>query len=238
MNGLRADAGPGSISGPLFTRGTAMIAFYPLQLVTRGLPEKTPWVNWVLVVLNVAFYYFSWMAGWDWSCGRGSSVLSVVLYGFSHAGFWHLAFNMWTLLVFGDAVNRRIGNKYYLMAYLSSILLIGFFCWLIFPGRVIGASGAVFTVIGISLLLLPAARLRVGMLAIFPVTLVVAIFNRPKEFYQWAIRWGDFFVPMLWCLLLVPLLEFFGLLWSGWSWTNLGHLMGLVLGVVFVLLLP
>ena len=39
-------------------------------------------------------------------------------------------------------------------------------------------------------------------------------------------------------LLLIPFLELWGLFWSGWNWTNLGHLVGLVCGIAAVLLLP
>ena len=39
-------------------------------------------------------------------------------------------------------------------------------------------------------------------------------------------------------LFLVPLLEISGLVSRGWNWTNLGHLFGLVCGIVCVLLLP
>ena len=45
-----------------------------------------------------------------------------MLYGFSHASFWHLLFNMWALWVFGNPVNRRLGNGYYLLAYLGTIV--------------------------------------------------------------------------------------------------------------------
>lgn len=215
-----------------------MIAFYPLQLEAPGQSRRLPWANWLLVVLNVLlFLVFSWFGG-QWVCGRGTSFLSIVLYGFSHAGFWHLAINMWTLLVFGDAVNRRIGNAYYLLAYLGTQIALGLFAWVAIPPGVIGASGAIFAVIGISLLLLPAGRLHIGCLAIFPFTILLALFRRPEQPWQWFIRWADFRVSMLWCLLLIPFLEVWGLFWSGWNWTNLGHLLGLALGVVFVLLLP
>ena len=39
-------------------------------------------------------------------------------------------------------------------------------------------------------------------------------------------------------LVLVPFLELWGLFWSGWNWTNLGHLFGLFCGVAAVLMLP
>jgi len=126
--------------------------------------------------------------------------------------------------------------QFYLAGGVS--IALGLFAWFVIPAGVIGASGAIFAVIGIALLLLPSARLHVGCLAIFPFTVLLALFRRPEQPWQWAIRWTDFRVSMLWCLLLVPFLEVWGLIWSGWNWTNLGHLLGLVAGVVCVLLLP
>ena len=215
-----------------------MLAFFPLQLESPALSRQIPWANWLLVVLNVLLFFVFTFFGGQWVCGRGTNPLGIVLYGFSHAGFWHLAFNMWYLLVFGDAVNRRIGNVYYLLTYLGSQVALGLLAWVVTPVGVIGSSGAIFAVIGIALLLLPSARLHVGCLAIFPITILIAIFHHPSQRWQWIVRWGDFRISMLWCLLLIPLLEIWGLTWSGWNWTNLGHLLGLVAGVVCVLLLP
>ena len=215
-----------------------MLALIPLELKPRAPLTGVPWANWLLIAANVGMYLLLVAFGSQWTCGRGTGLASVLLYGFSHAGFWHLAGNVWCLVVFGNAVNQRIGNAYYLMAYLLSIVTIGLAAWLIFPGRVIGASGGIFAVIGMALLLLPAARLRVGYIAVFPLTILAALLRRPEHPWQWAIRWGDFPVPMLWCLLFIPLLELWGLIFSGWSWTHLGHLLGLIVGVVAVLLLP
>jgi len=230
---------PGGVRQALARSGEiVMLALIPLELKPRAPLFGVPWANWLIIALNVAFYLLYLTLGWQWTSGRGTSIFGILLYGFSHAGFWHLAGNLWCLIVFGNAVNQRVGNAYYLWTYLGSIVLIGLTAWLFLSGGVIGASGGIFAVIAVGLLLLPSARLRVGYIAVFPVTILAALLRRPEHPWQWAIRWGDFLVPMLWCLLLIPLLEFWGLIFSGWSWTHLGHLLGLLLGVVAVLLLP
>jgi membrane associated rhomboid family serine protease len=223
---------------PLQYGGLVMFALVPLDVRPRSPLRGIPWANYLLVGLNVLFYLFFITLGWQWTCGRGTGFGSILLYGFSHAGFWHLAANLWALLVFGNAVNLRIGNVYYLLAYLGAIVAIGFVAWILLPGQVIGASGGVFAVIGIAILLLPAAQLRVGYIAVFPVTLLVALFQRPEQPWQLGIRWGDFPIPMVWCLMFIPLLEVWGLVWSGGSWTHMGHLLGLLVGIAVVLLLP
>jgi membrane associated rhomboid family serine protease len=214
-----------------------MLAIVPLELKpSRTLP--VPWANGLIIGLNVLSYLLLLAFGWSWTCGRGTGLASVVLYGFSHAGFWHLVGNMWALLIFGNAVNRRIGNWYYLITYLASVVIVGLLAWLLMPVGVIGASGALYAVIGMALLLLPSAQLRVGYVGIFPVTLLIALFRKPQELWQWMIRWGDFELRMLACLVVVPLLEAWGLLTSGGGVWHLGHLAGLVVGIGLVLLLP
>lgn len=215
-----------------------MLAIFPLELKTPSPQRPVPWANAWLIGLNVLSYLLLLAFGWSWTCGRGTGLLSIVLYGFSHAGFWHLIGNLWALFIFGNAVNRRIGNRYYLIAYFAAVVLVGLPAWLFMPGGAIGASGAIYAVIGMALLLLPSARLRVGYIVIFPVTLLVALFRKPEEIWQWLIRWGDFQVRMLMCLVFVPLLELWGLVTSGGGVWHLGHLLGLIVGIGLVLLLP
>lgn len=215
-----------------------MLAIVPLELRLSQRPVPVPWANAAILCLNVFSYFLLVTWDWSWSCGRGTGVVSVLLYGFSHASFWHLIGNMWCLYVFGNAVNRRIGNQYYVMAYLAAVVLVGLPAWLFMPTGVIGASGAVYAVIGMALLLLPSAKLRAGYVAVFPVTLVAALLDRPREPWQWMIRWGDFSVRMLSCLVIVPALELWGLMTSGGGIWHMGHLLGMVVGIALVLLLP
>lgn len=105
-------------------------------------------------------------------------------------------------------------------------------------GYLVGASGAIFAVIMIALMLMPAARIELAYFALFPITILVALISRPAEWLYLFIRWGRFSVRAVWALLLVPLLELWSLFWSGWNWTNAGHLLGMFCGVAVVLLLP
>jgi hypothetical protein len=74
--------------------------------------------------------------------------------------------------------------------------------------------------------------------ALFPITVLAGLLRRPSHWVYWFLRWDEFPVRALWCLLIVPLLEVWSLFWSGWNWTNLGHLLGMACGVAVVLLLP
>jgi membrane associated rhomboid family serine protease len=193
-----------------------------------------PVVNGLLVVANVLIFWL----GWHPFVGPGTGLFSIVTYAFGHVGVWHLTGNMLALLVFGTPVNRRLGNGWYLVAYLGSAIFLGLFARLFSPGGLIGASGAIFAVIAIACLLLPSAIIEIWYFALFPVTLLIALLDRPKHWVFWFIRWDWFEIRAWWGLFFVPFLEFWGLFWSGWNWTNLGHLFGLMCGVGVVLLLP
>lgn len=210
--------------------------FFPVPVKFRDGREfdAIPVVNGVLVALNVIVFSL----GWHPCVGPGTGLFSILTYSFGHADLWHLAGNMLALLVFGTPVNRRLGNGWYLLSYLGSAIFLGFLAKLFCHGLLIGASGAIFSVIAIALLLFPAALIDIWYFALFPFTIIAGLFSRPKHWVFWFIRWDTFEIRAWWGLFLVPFLELWGLFWTGWNWTNLGHLLGLLCGVGVVLLLP
>ena len=80
---------------------------------------------------------------------------------FLHGGFFHLLTNMWTLWIFGDNVEDRMGRFRYLIFYLLCGLGAGLVHWLTNMDSTvptIGASGAIAGVLGAYLVLYPRAR--------------------------------------------------------------------------------
>jgi membrane associated rhomboid family serine protease len=75
---------------------------------------------------------------------------------FLHAGFLHIAFNMYALYLFGPFVERALGTGRFIVAYLTMAIASSVFVyWLTEPQVVtIGASGAVFGLFGLALVLL------------------------------------------------------------------------------------
>jgi membrane associated rhomboid family serine protease len=210
--------------------------FIPLPIKFKDGREfqSIPVVNGLLVAANVVVFCL----GWHPAVGPGTGLFSILTYAFGHVDLWHLAGNMLALLVFGTPVNRRLGNGWYLLAYLGSAMALGLFARLFAPGGLIGASGAIFSVIAIALMLFPSALIEIFYFALFPVTLLVSLLSRPKHWVFWFIRWDTFEIRAWYGLFLVPFLEFWDLFWCGWNWTNLGHLFGLLCAVGVVLLLP
>jgi membrane associated rhomboid family serine protease len=212
----------------------------PLEFKYAGNRSRYPAANLALVIINTLVY----LLGWNWPTGPGAGPLSVLMYGFSHFGFWHLVLNMWVLWVFGNPTNRRLGNGLYLLVYLGCVLAVGIFARCILPVGLVGASGAIFAIITIALILMPAASIEYGYLASFPLTILLAFFRWPKYELNWVLSWGISVVPAWWCLILIPLMELYSVFWRVWTfgwvscWTPAAHLLGVACGVAVVLMLP
>ncbi|MGH7192962.1 MAG: rhomboid family intramembrane serine protease, partial [Candidatus Saccharimonadales bacterium] len=82
-----------------------MFFIAPLELEQRVAPPRLPLANSVLVAINILVFCLGLST--SWAVGPGTGLFSIVGYGFAHASVWHLAGNMWVLLVFGNPVNRR-----------------------------------------------------------------------------------------------------------------------------------
>lgn len=219
-----------------------MFILFPLDLREQEKRRGVPLANFVLIALNVLSFAFMRLFGWCWPVGPGTGFLSIVLYGFSHVGFWHLVFNMWALWVFGNPVNRRLGNFFYLLAYLGSILVLGLVARICYFGPVVGASGGIFAVVTVAAMLMPSALLVMAYGALFPVSILIGLLRKPKHGIYWFVCGGQFRLRVFWCLVFVPILIIISMFWALWSgfgsaW-NLGHLLGMVCGVAVVLLLP
>ncbi len=82
---------------------------------------------------------------------------------FMHGSWMHLLGNMWFLWVFGNNVEDRLGHVAYLCVYLLGGIIASGCHWLTNPGSlvpVIGASGAVATVLGAYAITWPWARIH------------------------------------------------------------------------------
>lgn len=76
--------------------------------------------------------------------------LMFVTYGFLHAGFWHLAGNMLTLVFLSDIALRRVSQASFALIYMFSVLggAIVFGLLTASPSPMVGASGALFGLAG------------------------------------------------------------------------------------------
>lgn len=77
---------------------------------------------------------------------------------FIHGGWGHIIGNMWTLWIFGDNVEDRMGGVRFILFYLTTGIIAGISHWLANPHSTVptvGASGAIAGVLGAYLVLFP-----------------------------------------------------------------------------------
>src|SRR5256884_7859606 len=101
---------------------------------------------------------------------------------FLHGGWMHVIGNMWTLWVFGDNVEDRMGRLRFLSFYLLTGLAAGLTHWLTNADSTVptvGASGAIAGVLGAYFVLFPFSRIIV----MFPVFFLPFFFELPAATY-------------------------------------------------------
>jgi membrane associated rhomboid family serine protease len=101
---------------------------------------------------------------------------------FLHGGWSHFIGNMWTLWIFGDNVEDRMGHGRFLVFYLFTGLAAGLTHWFTNLDSVVptvGASGAIAGVLGAYFFLFPHARIVV----LFPFFFLPMFFAVPAVTY-------------------------------------------------------
>jgi len=131
-------------------------------------------LTFILIIINIfAYIVFSFLIvtkilPLDFIAIKPSNILqgkylwTFITSMFMHAGFFHLFLNMLSLLFIGSFVERVIGRKRFFWFYILSGIFAGLFFILsssIFPGDfdtfAVGASGAIFSLVGLLVLLTP-----------------------------------------------------------------------------------
>jgi membrane associated rhomboid family serine protease len=161
-------------------------------LPSRGVPI----VTWILIGLNsLAFFYelsltprelevFLRLVGMVPAqiAADPTALWTMLTSMFFHGGWLHFLGNMWTLYLFGDNVEDRLGPVHYLLFYLLCGLAAG---WAQFaaqpdsPLPAIGASGAIAGVLGAYFAMFPTARV----ITLVPVFFVPLFFEVPAVVY-------------------------------------------------------
>jgi membrane associated rhomboid family serine protease len=159
--------------------------------------------------------HLSLSAPWTW--------LTLFSSMFMHGGWFHLISNMWTLYIFGDNVEDRMGSGRFLVFYLLAGLAAAFAQVAVMPDSqipTVGASGAIAGILGAYFLLYPRARV----LTVIPVVILPWIVRIPAVLYL-----GVWFLSQLssGLLSLGAAGQFGGIAW----WAHIG---GFVFGLILV----
>lgn len=164
---------------------------------------NVPFINNSLIGINIVFFLVQLSQGADLDrfiyiyglvparfsmpeiaayFSSGQQLLSLFTFMFLHGGFWHLLGNMWSLYIFGDNVEDRLGPLRYLLFYLGCGWLSGlthlFFNW---QSNVptIGASGAIAGVMGAYFILHPTSKI----LTLIPILFIPLFIEIPAYFF-------------------------------------------------------
>lgn len=169
----------------------------------------------LLIGLNVPLYYIAIKPS---NIVQGKYLWTFVTSMFMHGSFFHIFANMFSLFFIGSLIEKILGTKRYFTFYMISGLLAGAFFVLLslfFPADfntfAVGASGALFGLVGLLVLLTPNLPVFVMFIPI-PIKMKYA---------------GPGILVVLW------LISFAGGLPIG----NTAHLGGLVTGIAYGLYL-
>lgn len=150
----------------------------------------------------------------------GQQAFSWVSFMFLHGGFLHILGNMWSLYIFGDNVEDRLGPVRYLLFYLLCGVASGISHVLLnahSTAPTIGASGAIAGVMGAYILLHPTSKI----LTLIPIIII-----------PWFVEIPAFFFLGVWFLLQFLSATAASGAGGGIAWW--AHIGGFVFGMLFL----
>ncbi len=198
------------------------MGFFPLQLDVPM--QRWPWMNWVLLALLVAGYlgqlaapqvadrFIMAVADYAGYEHVDEHPLSWIGHLFIHAGLSHLLGNIWILWVFGNAICAKVGNLWYLPMWLGFGLLSA-----VAQPEGLGASGAIYGVVGFTLIFYPINEVTMG--------------------YWVIIRVGTFTLASYWVILGFVAYDLLGLAGGGEEVAYMAHVAGCATGAGLALIL-
>jgi membrane associated rhomboid family serine protease len=149
------------------------------QVRTLRSTTHEPVVTYALIAINVAAFIASTVAGGGLANRGGGTVIEhgalngpaiadqhefwrLITSGFLHAGFLHIGFNMYLLYLLGRMIEPAIGPVRFATLYFASLLAGACGALIVDPHALtVGASGAVFGLMGAAALMMRARGLSV-----------------------------------------------------------------------------
>ncbi|MCH7587412.1 MAG: rhomboid family intramembrane serine protease [Chloroflexi bacterium] len=215
---------------------------FPLRDTVKS--KSFPIVNLSLIILNIFIFVYQSSLGprefdvlfdrfglvpASLSVFRPLRFFTFLSSMFLHGGWFHMISNMWTLFIFGDNVEDRMGSLRYLAFYVLAGLFAGLahliVSDIVFGPQsavaqipIVGASGAIAGVLGAYFLLYPRARIT---------TLLIIVI------IPWIVRIPAIIFLGLWFLAqLLPGVSSLGGEFGGIAWW--AHIGGFIFGLVMV----
>lgn len=145
---------------------------------SRESSKEKPWITYGLIAVNVLMYVITaFLSGNPFDSNANVLVFLGAKYNeliaagqyyrlitcmFLHGGILHLVLNMYSLYSIGPFVERIYGRLKYLIIYFVSGILASFASFVFSEGLSVGASGAIFGLLGTTLVFAIAMRKGIG----------------------------------------------------------------------------
>jgi membrane associated rhomboid family serine protease len=156
--------------------------YFPMNMDVR--PHRTVWGTWLLLLACLGGYLWAqWNPEFIWQHYESLIYVpemprptALLLNAYLHASWIHLISNMVSLIVFAPALEDRLGTGRFLLLFhlcnVAANIIQGAVSLEWIPGAgsygILGASGAIAGLLGLFLVRLHFARLRVGYWAFMP----------------------------------------------------------------------
>lgn len=133
----------------------------PPQAARVEMPRSAPYVTYTIIAITVVFYVLQLLStfvyGRDILILYGARINEAILAGelwrfltpaLLHGSLPHIAFNMYALLSFGTSLERHFGHGRFFLLYVLSAFAGNVASFLYSPGYSVGASTAIFGLLG------------------------------------------------------------------------------------------
>jgi len=140
--------------------------------------EKKPWVTYIIMGINILVYMLTaflskniWNSNISVLIYLGAKVNVLISGGeyyrlitcmFLHAGLLHVSLNMYSLYIIGPLVERVYGKVKYVSIYFIAGIIASLFSYMFSNDISIGASGAIFGLLGATLIFAITIKKTVG----------------------------------------------------------------------------
>jgi rhomboid protease GluP len=140
--------------------------------------EKPPWVTYIIMGINILVYLLTAFLSNDIMLSDyhvliflGAKVNELISAGeyyrlvtciFLHGGLIHLALNMYSLYIIGPLVEKVYGRVKYIAIYFIAGIVASLFSFVFSKGLSIGASGAIFGLLGATLIFAITIKKTIG----------------------------------------------------------------------------
>lgn len=138
---------------------TEELELYSAKYDASKMKCTKPYITYILFVINTVFWLIMYTKtgeeiiykmALDKQMVTKGEIYRLFTYMFTHGGFEHYLCNNFSLLILGSRVEKYAGHIKFLVIYILSGIIAGCTSFIVMPyGLAVGASGAIFGIVGL-----------------------------------------------------------------------------------------